>query len=162
MPLSPSRRKWVTSSVKLAASVLALVASAPPSPAHAKKSDGVVGNPFDAIRYEVSDPKGGVAYLRGRIDAQDFGAVLDFTKEYDLVLRKIAMGTAKKRLPKGPIKDKGTEICNAVTFDLIGINRSSRKGQEDADEARRYLSELVQDAQRMIDLEPYAEEAPSS
>jgi hypothetical protein len=67
------------------------------------------------------------------------------------------MGAAKKRLPKGPWRDKGTELCNAVTFDLIGINRSSRKGQENAQEAERYLDELVRDARGMLALEQYAE-----
>ena len=165
VPLSASsRRKWLTSAFtsSAAAAMLALTSTPTPAVAAAKKSEAVAGDPFDAIRYEVSDPKGGVAYLRDRIEARDFAAVLDFTKEYDLVFRKIAMGTAKKRLPKGPVKDRGTELCNAVTFDLIGINRNSRKGQENADEARRYLDELVQDAKGMIELEKYAEDTPSS
>jgi hypothetical protein len=169
VPLSaPSRRKWLassfTSASAAAAAMLALTSTPTPAVAAAKKSEAVAGNPFDAIRYEVSDPKGGVAYLRDRIEARDFASVLDFTKEYDLVFRKIAMGTAKKRLPKGPVKDRGTELCNAVTFDLIGINRNSRKGQENVGEARKYLAELVQDATQMIELEKYAEQdaAPSS
>jgi hypothetical protein len=166
-PLYSSRRKWLTSSftTAAAATVATMAWTSCPTPAHAAKTSekgGVVGNPFDAIRYEVGDPQGGVAFLRDRLDARDFAAVMDFTKEYDLALRKIAMGTAKKRLPKGPIKDRGTELCNAVTFDLIGINRNSRKGQENSDEARRYLDELVQDAKGMLELEKYAEDPPSS
>jgi hypothetical protein len=167
-PISASRRQWLLSSFTTSAAASAALAwTSHPTPARAAEAKttekgGVVGNPFDAIRYEVGDPKGGVAYLRDRLDARDFSAVMDFTKEYDLVLRKIAMGTAKKRLPKGPIKDRGTELCNAVTFDLIGINRNSRKGQENPDEARRYLDELVQDAKGMLELEKYAEDPPSS
>jgi hypothetical protein len=42
---------------------------------------------FDAIRYELKDQNGGVAYMQGRIDQEDFVGLLEFTKTYDLELR---------------------------------------------------------------------------
>ena len=45
------------------------------------------------------------------------------------------MGIAKKLLQDKDIKEKATVYANSVTFDLIGINRSSRKGQESCENA---------------------------
>jgi hypothetical protein len=45
--------------------------------------------------------------------------------------------------------------ANAITFDLIGINRNARPGQEDAKEANRYLDELRTDLKLVIDEEKY-------
>ena len=42
---------------------------------------------------------------------------------------------------------------NAVTFDLIGINRASRSGQESVERANKYLQELRVDLQNMIDMQ---------
>lgn len=110
------------------------------------------GNPFDAVRYQLQDPSGGVAYMQKCIDDHDFTALLEFTKQYDQVLRKGAMGQAKKTLPKS-VQDAATSAANAVTFDLIGINRSSRKGQENVAEASKYLEELRADVQTFLQLE---------
>lgn len=114
-------------------------------------------NPFDAVRFELDDPAGGVAFLRQSLQDRNFDAVLDFTKQYDQVLRKSAMGKAKKLLPTPELREQGTALCNAVTFDLIGINRNARKGQENAAEAQRYLDELVTDARGLLDLEQFAD-----
>lgn len=40
-----------------------------------------------------------------------------------------------------------------MTFDLIGINRASRPGQEDKDEQLRYLQELKSDVEKFLELE---------
>jgi hypothetical protein len=40
----------------------------------------VVTECFDAIRYEVTDTNGGVAYMQSRIDQEDFVGLLEFTK----------------------------------------------------------------------------------
>jgi hypothetical protein len=109
-------------------------------------------NPFDSIRFELYDTHGGVAVMQKRLDDRDFEGLLDFTKEYDQVLRKKYMKNAKKLLPK-ELSDKATAACNAVTFDLIGINRNSRKGQENYDEANKYLNELKQDAELLLAME---------
>lgn len=113
----------------------------------------VVSQSFDSIRYELSDPKGGVAYMQEKIDRQDWLGLMDFTKTYDLELRKLRMGQAKKLIQDKAIKAKATEYANGVTFDLIGINRSSRKGQESSDSANRYLQELRDDVGKFLTLE---------
>lgn len=113
----------------------------------------VVSQSFDSIRYELTDPKGGVAFMQEKIDQQDWSGLMDFTKSYDLELRKLRMGRAKKLLQDKDVKAKATEYANAVTFDLIGINRSSRKGQENVDSANKYLQELRDDVDKFLTLE---------
>ncbi len=61
------------------------------------------------------------------------------------------MGQAKKSLLTE--KETATQYSNAVTFDLIGINRSSRPGKENASDAAKYLQELREDVQRFLELE---------
>jgi hypothetical protein len=113
----------------------------------------VVSQYFDSIRYELTDAKGGVAFMQEKIDQQDWLGLMDFTKTYDLELRKLRMGRAKKLLQDKEIKAKATEYANAVTFDLIGINRSSRQGQENVDSANKYLQELRDDVNKFLTLE---------
>ena len=91
--------------------------------------------------------------MQGRIDAQDFSGLMEFTKGYDLELRKKRMGGAKKLMTDKEMKNKATEYANAVTFDLIGINRNSRKGQENAEGANKYLQELRDDVNKFLSLE---------
>jgi hypothetical protein len=113
----------------------------------------LVKSTFDSIRYEVSDPNGGVAYMQQKIDEQDFAGLIEFTRGYDLEMRKIRMGKAKKLLQTKELKEKGTEYANAVTFDLIGMNRNSRKGQESVEGLNKYLQELRDDAAKFLELE---------
>lgn len=108
---------------------------------------------FDAIRYELQSPEGGVSYMQARIDAQDWAGLLEFTKTYDQELRKLKMGKAKKLLQSKELKEKATEYANAVTFDLIGINRNSRQGQENVEGANKYLQELRDDVNTFLTLE---------
>ena len=113
----------------------------------------VVTECFNSVRYELQNLKGGVAYMQGRIDNEDWLGLLEFTKTYDLEMRKLRMGRAKKLLQDKEIKAKATSYANAVTFDLIGINRSSRKGQENVESANKYLQELREDMIKFLDLE---------
>ena len=108
---------------------------------------------FDPIRYELQNPNGGVATIQKRIDDQDWAGVMEFTKGYDLELRKARMGKAKKLLATKEDKEKATEYANAVTFDLIGINRNSRPGQENVEGANKYLQELREDVSKFLELE---------
>jgi len=111
-----------------------------------------VPSPFEMIRKEVFDSSGGVAYMQLCIDKEDYGSLMEFTKTYDQVLRKGAMGKAKKTLDKSKT-DAATKYANGVTFDLIGINRSSRPGQENKDNANKYLQELRDDVNKFLELE---------
>jgi hypothetical protein len=108
---------------------------------------------FGSIRYELQNPEGGVNYMQGRIDAQDFPGLMDFTRTYDLELRKLRMGRAKKLLPSKELKERATSYANAITFDLIGINRNSRIGQENVEGANKYLQELRDDVATFLTLE---------
>ena len=121
----------------------------------ANDSAVVVQAAFDAVRQQVFSDTGGVAEMQRYIDQRDFGALMEFTKTYDQVLRKGVMGKAKKLLGEDKrIKEQATLYSNGVTFDLIGINRSSRPGQENADQANKYLQELREDVQKFVDLQP--------
>jgi hypothetical protein len=113
----------------------------------------IVTECFDFIRFELENPEGGVAYMQGRIDKKDFEGLLDFSKSYDLEFRKRRFGNAKKLLEGKELKAKATEYANAVTFDLIGINRSCRKGQENIESASKYLQELRDDVSKFLALE---------
>jgi len=116
-------------------------------------SKEVVTECFNSVRYELQDFQGGVAYMQGRIDKEDWLGLLEFTRTYDLELRKLRMGKAKKLLQDKEIKARATSYANAVTFDLIGINRSSRKGQENVESANKYLQELRDDMIKFLGLE---------
>ena len=108
---------------------------------------------FDFIRFELESKDGGVAKMQKSIDAGDFDGLLDFSKGYDQEFRKRRLGNAKKLLQDKEIKAKATEYANAVTFDLIGINRSCRKGQESIESANKYLQELRDDTNKFLALE---------
>lgn len=107
---------------------------------------------FDAVRRELNSPDGGIAYMQRCLDEKDFTGLLEFTKTYDQVLRKGVMGKAKKTLTED-LKDEAIKRSNAVTFDLIGMNRSSRPGKENAKDVGKYLQELRDDVQTFLDLE---------
>jgi hypothetical protein len=66
---------------------------------------------------------------------------------------KKRMGLAKKLLQDKEVRSQATKYANAVTFDLIGINRSSRKGQENVEFANKYLQDLREDIQKFLSLE---------
>jgi hypothetical protein len=116
-------------------------------------SKETVTKSFDAIRYELQDTNGGISYMQTKINEQDFGALMEFTKTYDLELRKKRIGSAKKLLQTKTMQEVATQYSNAVTFDLIGINRSSRKGQESVESANKYLQELRDDVNKFLSLE---------
>jgi len=121
----------------------------PPEPITAE----TVKSAFDAIRYELEDPAGGMATLESKIAAKDFEGVMDFTKNYDGYFRKARVGRARKLLTDKKLKEDSVLMSNAITFDLIGINRASRPGQENQEEAKKYLGELKADIQKILDLE---------
>jgi hypothetical protein len=91
--------------------------------------------------------------MQQRIEEKDFDGLMEFTRTYDLELRKLRMGKAKKLIQSKEIKEEATGYANAVTFDLIGMNRNSRKGQESIDGVNKYLQELRDDANKFLSLE---------
>lgn len=139
----------------LSSSAAALVAGV--QPAAAKEKEAItpenVKAAFDAVRYELEDPAGGVQLIEGKINAEDYEAVMDLTKNYDGYFRKARVGRARKLLTDKKLKDDALMTSNAITFDLIGINRASRPGQQNKEEALKYLGELKADVQKILDLE---------
>ena len=139
----------------LSSSVAVLVAGV--QPAAAKEKEAItpenVKAAFDAVRYELEDPAGGVQLIEGKINAEDYEAVMDLTKNYDGYFRKARVGRARKLLTDKKLKDDALMTSNAITFDLIGINRASRPGQQNKEEALKYLGELKADVQKILDLE---------
>lgn len=152
---NPSRRNVLIQSTLMGLS--AFLSNA--SPAYAKKKESEPLTPenvqaaFDALRFELEDPKGGVSIMQNYMDNNDFQGLLEFTKTYDQVLRKQKWGRCKAFLTNNAEKEVATLQGNAVTFDLIGINRSSRSGQESAQQANKYLNELRTDLKKMIDMQ---------
>jgi hypothetical protein len=65
-------------------------------------------------------------------------------------LRKTYLGKGLK--PVIADGNRATELANAVTFDLIGINRNARPGQTNAVGANQYLQELRDDIQAFLAL----------
>ncbi len=78
---------------------------------------------------------------------------MQFTKESDAYFRKAKLGKARKLLTNNALKGDAILMSNAVTFDLIGINRASRPGQENREEQIKYLNELRKDIERFLELE---------
>lgn len=150
--LEASRRSFISKSVLSITAV-----AAPLQPAWAKEEQVVtqktVTDAFDAIRFELNDPKGVVSTLSDLIDSGSFEEILQYTKESDAYFRKAKMGRARKLLTDKDLKGDAVSKSNAVTFDLIGINRSSRPGKEDREEQLKYLGELKMDIERFLELE---------
>ena len=60
-----------------------------------------------------------------------------------------------------PDRDRAVLVANAVTFDLIGINKAIRNiGNEDDAEARRWFDTLVDDIRDFVSLEPRGPRPP--
>lgn len=153
--VSNSRRGFLTQAVSLTVGG-AILSSASPALAAEEivlPTKETVTTTFAPIKYELQDPSGGISIMQERIDKRDWPGLMEITKGYDLELRKLRMGTAKKLLQSKELKEKGTEYANAVTFDLIGINRNSRSGQESVEGANKYLQELRDDIAKFLTLE---------
>eukprot|EP00979_Chaetoceros_neogracilis_P001898 scaffold343_cov266-Chaetoceros_neogracile.AAC.16 len=128
------------------------------SPADAKEKIPVtreaISQAFQAVRYQLESPEGGVKTLEDLIAKGDFDEIMEFTKNYDLEFRKAKMVKARKlALTSKDTKDRAISICNAVTFDLIGMNKGSRVGQQDINEVKKYFEEMKVDVARFLEME---------
>ncbi|KAL7454702.1 hypothetical protein ACHAWC_006312 [Mediolabrus comicus] len=157
-----SRRNFLdetmtTAALSITAAVATTATVATPQPAYAKETIEItpqtVTAAFDAIRSELTSPTGVVTTLSNLIDTGSFEDILQYTKESDAYFRKAKMGKAKKLLTDKDVKSNATLICNAVTFDLIGINRASRPGKENREDQLKYLDELRKDIEKFLELE---------
>ena len=157
-PSDFSRRDLLATGLASLAAITATTAVPLPAVAAVAADDApVYYNPtdvqqaFDRIRFELEDPEGGVAYMQSCVDRRDYAALLEFTKTYDLELRKAKLSAAKKKFKMGG--DRPTQLCNNVTFDLIGMNKACRPGQENIDLAQKYLTELKRDVAQFLALQ---------
>lgn len=154
--LEATRRSFIDQTITTAASTLA-IASICPLPALAAEGSSVtpqiVKDAFDAIRFELNSPTGVVSTLSNLIDNGSFEDILQYTKESDAYFRKAKMGKARKLLTDKDLKGEAVLMSNAVTFDLIGINRASRPGKENREDQLRYLDELKKDIEKFLELE---------
>jgi hypothetical protein len=154
-----SRRNVLMQSALVAVSAAFLPSSRAHAAAQSKKESEPltkenVQSAFDDLLFELEDPNnGGVAVMQKLIDEQDWQGLMEFTKTYDGYIRKLKWGRAKAFLTNNAEKEVATLQGNAITFDLIGINRSSRAGQENAELANKYLNELRTDLQKMVDMQ---------
>lgn len=86
---------------------------------------------------------------------------MQYTKESDAYFRKAKLGKARKLLTDEKLRSTDSlYLSNAVTFDLIGINRASRPGKQNKDEQLRYLTELKDDIEKFLKLEDTIEIIP--
>eukprot|EP00586_Coscinodiscus_wailesii_P023040 CAMPEP_0172504818 /NCGR_PEP_ID=MMETSP1066-20121228/181618_1 /TAXON_ID=671091 /ORGANISM="Coscinodiscus wailesii, Strain CCMP2513" /LENGTH=148 /DNA_ID=CAMNT_0013281173 /DNA_START=307 /DNA_END=753 /DNA_ORIENTATION=+ len=106
---------------------------------------------FSAVRSELESSSGGISVLEAAVSKREWENVKEFTKYYDLEFRKAKMGRAKKMMSDKKMKEDATMLCNAVTFDLIGINKAARV--EDFDSAEKYLKELKDDISSFLAFE---------
>ncbi|KAL3763320.1 hypothetical protein ACHAW5_007712 [Stephanodiscus triporus] len=157
-----TRRGFLGRSIPAAIAAIASTAAAAttisPPPAIAKDTPVItkqsVEEAFDAIRHELHSPDGVVSTLTDLINSGSNEEVMQYTKESDAYFRKAKLGKARKLLTDDKLRGGDSiYISNAVTFDLIGINRASRPGKVNKDEQLKYLDELRRDIEKFLDLE---------
>jgi len=154
--LATTRRNFLEQSTTIATIA---IGTSIPLPAYAKEppppiTQEAVTEAFNAIRYELTNPSGVVGTLTNLInDGNSYEEVMQYTKESDAYFRKAKIGKARKLLTDKEIKSGSIQLSNAVTFDLIGINRASRPGQEDKDVQLKYLDDLKKDIEQFLELE---------
>jgi len=161
MTIDPNDEISRRGAIKKAATVFIVssgVALSISSPADAKEKVPVtreaISQAFQAVRYQLESPEGGVKTLEGLIAKGDFDEIMEFTKNYDLEFRKAKMVRARKlALTSKENKDRAISACNAVTFDLIGMNKGSRLGQQDMNEVKKYFEELKVDVATFLEME---------
>jgi hypothetical protein len=163
IPTNSSRRNFIEQSI--ATSIASLVSTSiaipivTPQAAIAKEGEATittrqtVTDAFNAIRTELSSPTGLISTLTNLINANSYPEIMQYTKESDAYFRKAKLGKARKLLTDNALKNDAILMSNAVTFDLIGINRASRPGQENREEQMKYLAELQKDIERFLELE---------
>lgn len=103
---------------------------------------------FDIIRNELKEAKS-LNRLKEDIDNSKWDDILSFTKEYDAEFRGFILKSAWKQMDEK--KDKGIEISNSLTYDLIALNKAARK--KDSADARIRLDQVKQDIVDFLTLE---------
>jgi hypothetical protein len=84
------------------------------------------------------------------IDGGNWEDLKLFTREYDAGFRGGVLKSAWKQL--GDAKQKGIQVSNSFTFDLIALNKAARNA--DKDDAAARLAQVRQDLVDFLALEP--------
>ena len=111
-------------------------------------------NALDAVAEELTGPVSQLAQLERAVETQDYTRLLELTKQMDQTLRKQVLSPTKPFLTAqvyATLDTNPTQICNNVTFDLIGINKFSRPGQEEADMVQYHAKSLRSNVQILYD-----------
>eukprot|EP00985_Skeletonema_marinoi_P012868 scaffold6284_cov86-Skeletonema_marinoi.AAC.5 len=153
--LEATRRNFIDQSIATitATSIIFQAQPAAAKEAPIEITPQIVQEAFDAIRNELTSSSGVVATLSNLIDNGSFEEILQYTKESDAYFRRAKLGKARKMLTDKDLKGEAVLMSNAVTFDLIGINRASRPGKENREDQLRYLEELKKDIAKFLELE---------
>lgn len=175
-----SRRQSWSAGISLSMAILTTLTPLPSSAASTETTltetelTFLLHDAFNNIRNELQAPNGGVQTLQQFIQNQDYPAILEYTKTYDQILRKGKMKPAQalllqqlqlQQLPptkeqqtqqQQQLKDQMTTLSNAITFDLIGLNRNARPSHTNAAQCDYYLQALREDVQQFLQLEPAA------
>lgn len=96
---------------------------------------------INAVKTELTD-RPSLNRIAKDIDSENWEDLKIFTREYDAGFRGSVLKSAWKQLD-GEKKQLGIQYSNSFTFDLIGLNKASRKA--DKLEAARYLAEVEKD-----------------
>lgn len=104
---------------------------------------------FNAVRDEL-DKGASLQRLKADIDTENWQDILTYTREYDAGFRGGVLKSAWKQL--GDAKERGIQISNSFTFDLIALNKAARK--QDSADAKLRLEQVRQDLKDFLALEP--------
>ena len=110
---------------------------------------------FNDVRYELEDPEGGIPRIENALANRDWGFIKEFTKGYDLDLRKKKMGYARKMMTDSKMKDEALTLRNGVTFDLIAVNKAARV--QDANACQEALQILKDDVKKFLAMKEFVE-----
>jgi len=103
---------------------------------------------FSAIRKELDNSES-LNRLQTDINQENWVDIIKFSREYDAGFRGVVLKSLWKQLGEG--KDKGIELTNSFTYDLIGLNKAARN--HDADDANYRLKQVRSDLTAFLELE---------
>ena len=104
---------------------------------------------FNAVRKEIEGSES-IARLSRDIDEENWTDLITFSREYEAGFRGGVLKSAWKQL-SGDTRNRGIEISNSFTFDLIGLNKAGRK--KDSTDARAKIELIKQDLKDFSTLE---------
>lgn len=155
-PVDISRRNVVKNTfASLLVTSCSVIGNTSPASAKDKVKEPItkegIAKSFQDVRDELEN--GGIVQLGALVEKGDFNGIMEFTKEYDLEFRKAKMGKARKFITSKEDKEKAVLLCNAVTFDLIGMNKGSRPGQQNIETVKKYYQEMKDDINSFLEME---------